>query len=65
MKTIHVTPYYKYLESVNIIKNRRNYSYQKVINAIDTARSYKKPVYNRVTEEERNELKKKYPNLYK
>ena len=65
MKVVHLTPYGKYIYSLNVIKNRRDYSYQKVINAIDIARSYKKPVYNRVTEEEINELKKKYPNLYK
>ena len=64
---IEVTPKYKYLESINILKAPEKYSLYKIEKAKLLVKEWenKNPNnYTPVTDEERNELKKKYKNLY-
>lgn len=68
MGVIYVTPYYKYLEAKYIVKHSPNYSFLAIEKAKELIKNYedKNTInYTRVTEDQRNELKSKYPNLYK
>ena len=64
---IEVTPKYKYLESLNILKTPEKYSLDKVEKAKLLVKEWEdknQNNYTPVTDKERNELKKKYKNLY-
>ena len=63
-----VTPLYKILECKRIVENPSDYSKESYIKANEIYSKWVEKVnreYNPITDEQRNELKKKYPNLYK
>ncbi|MFK7947832.1 MAG: hypothetical protein AB8G11_09590 [Saprospiraceae bacterium] len=68
-KTITVNEKYKYYEANSILRNEKDYPKESIAKAKKTIESYLKknprndlPV---ITDEQRAEIKKKYPNTYK
>jgi len=68
MKIVKVTPKYKYLECLYILKNKDEYSEKAVEKANEFVNDYrlKKPLkdFPIVTDEQRAEIKRKYPKTY-
>lgn len=64
----YITPKYKYLECLFILKNESTYPLESVKKAKAIVKDYRKKYPQQeptpVTDEQRNELKAKYPNLY-
>jgi vacuolar-type H+-ATPase subunit H len=63
-----ITPKYKILECKHIVENPSNFNKEAVIKAKEIYSKWVEQVnreYSPITDEQRNELKKKYPKIYK
>jgi hypothetical protein len=56
---------YRILEAKSIIKNKENYGKKVIQKAQQLLDTYTPSTYTPLTEEQRAEIKRKYPNTYK
>ena len=61
---IQITPKYKYLECLYIVKNENEYSKSAIEKAKKIVSDYKKTTMPKITEQQRQEIKNKYPKTY-
>ena len=60
-----ITHKYKILEAKAILKNKESYGKKAIQKAQQLLDDYTEPNYTPVTDEQRAEIKRKYPNTYK